>query len=112
MELATPRVHIRVGAERSTAVQHCIVCKISRTAGLSSVWTMSPKHNSALTLTWQEKKLFLYQSSTWSTNPKKGGLSTTSDFNLVTNQKNGLALQSVTLEKELMGQEREIYVWA
>lgn len=37
IEFATPRVHIRVGGERSTAVQRLIVCRTSRTACLSRV---------------------------------------------------------------------------
>lgn len=53
IELATPRVHMRVGAEWSTAVQRWIVCKISKQACLSSIETSSPKHSKALTRTCQ-----------------------------------------------------------
>lgn len=56
IEFATPRVHIRVGAEWSTAVHRWIVCKISKVAVLSSIWTMSLKHKRAFTLTCQHKK--------------------------------------------------------
>lgn len=43
IEFATPSVHIRVGAESSTAVNCWRVSMISKTACLSSVETKSPK---------------------------------------------------------------------
>jgi hypothetical protein len=49
---ATPNVHMRVGAEWSTAVQRCNVCRTSSTAGLSNRGTTSPRHRSAFTRTW------------------------------------------------------------